>query len=165
MDSPYDHVPATIGRYLVPRPVLADTVRVLREQSAGRREAVVLWQGRVLDWLTAEVTRLLVPRQDTGPLHFNVPLEERLRILAEVSGAEQFILIQLHTHPREAFHSEADDRLAITKHTGAISVVVADFGTRWTGDFRETSVNQSLGGGLWRELSEWEVTNLFEVTG
>lgn len=164
MANDFDHVPRTLSRYRIPAGIVRDTVKLLREYSGGFREAVALWQGRVLEAHIAEVTRLIVPQQDTGPLHFNVPLAERLRILAEVSAANEFILIQLHTHPAAAFHSEADDRLAITKHTGAISIVVADFARRWEGDLLDASVNVSLGGGKWRELSIYEVARLFEVT-
>ncbi len=164
MGNAFDHIPPTISRYQVPADIVRDTVQTLKTHSAGWREAVALWQGRVLDAHTARVTGLIVPRQDTGPLHFNVPLAERLRIVGEVSAVDEFILIQLHTHPREAFHSEADDRLAITKHTGAISIVVPDFADRWTGDFLETSVHISLGSGRWRELSPSEVRTLLEVT-
>ena len=164
MANSFDHAPPTVRRYRLPAAVLNDTIRVLREVGQGIKEAVVLWQGRVEDAETAAVTRVIVPRQETGPLHFNVPLRERLRILAEVSSADEFILIQVHTHPRQAFHSEADDRLAITKHTGAISIVVPDFGMLWDGNLLKTSVNRCQGGDRWRELTLTEIADLFEVT-
>jgi hypothetical protein len=156
-------VPPSLRRYRLPRGILEQSVRALREKGEGVREAVILWQGRVLSATTAEITRLHVPEQDTGSHHFDVPLQERLRILTEISQAREFILVQLHTHPEEAFHSKADDRMAITKHTGAISVVVPDFGLRWTGDFAQTSVHMHLGGARWRKLPEAEVRDLFEV--
>lgn len=159
----FTHVPTSLSLYRVPARILAATVSALREHSAGTREAVVLWQGRILTETQAEITKLHVPKQDTGPLHFNVPLRERLRILANVSAEDEFILVQLHTHPAEAFHSPVDDRLAITKHTGAISVVVPWFAHDWTGDFAETSVNYCIGGGRWAELSHADVIRLFEV--
>ena len=164
MADSFSYVPETISRYRVPRSILHATARALRDESAGVRESVALWQGRVLSETLAEVTKLHVPRQITGPLHFNVPLDERLRLVREVSMEDEFILVQLHTHPCEAYHSDVDDRLAITKHTGAISIVVADFGTRWSGDLLQTSVNRNLGGGRWIELSAAEVQELFEVT-
>jgi hypothetical protein len=132
-------------------------------RSAGWQEAVILWQGRILSENLAEITQFVLPLQDTGPLHFSVCLAERLRLLDVVSASEEFILVQLHTHPREAFHSPADDRLAIPKHTGAISIVVPDFGMFWRGDFLETSVNRHEGGGHWRELGKDEVSQLLEV--
>lgn len=163
MAERFSYVPETISRYQVPRSILEATVRALKCGSVGMRESVALWQGRPLSETVAEVTKLRVPQQIAGPFHFNVPLDERLRLVREVSEVDEFILVQLHTHPHEAFHSDVDDRLAITKHSGAISIVVADFAMRWTGDLVETSVNRNLGGGKWVELSAAEVRNLFDV--
>lgn len=163
MANIFNSIPQTLSRYRIPAPILPATAQALRNEGNGVREAVALWQGRVLSEEVAEITKLHVPRQLTGPLHFNVPLDERLRLVREVSKEDQYILVQLHTHPRQAFHSDVDDRLAITKHTGAISIVVPDFGLRWNGDLLHTSVNRNLGGGKWIELSAAEVSQLFEI--
>jgi hypothetical protein len=136
---------------------------MLRTLSGGRKESVVLWQGKVLDTTTAEITGLVVPRQVTGPYHFNIPLSERLALISKVAEANEFILIQLHTHPRQAFHSPADDQMAITKHQGAVSIVIPNFGREWEGDFAQTSIHINLGGARWRELSLPEVVNLLEI--
>jgi hypothetical protein len=163
MAEKFTSIPETLSRYRIPAAILRATAEALRQESAGVRETVALWQGRALSEEVAEITKLHVPRQLTGPLHFNVPLDERLRLVREVSKEDEFILIQLHTHPREAFHSDVDDRLAITKHTGAISIVIADFGMRWNGDLLQTSVNRNLGAGEWIELAAHEVSQLLEV--
>ena len=123
----------------------------------------MLWQGKVVDVTTAEITGLVVPRQVTGPYHFNIPLSERLALIAKVAAVNEFILIQLHTHPRQAFHSPADDQMAITKHQGAVSIVIPNFGRDWQGDFAQTSVHMNLGGARWRQLPLDEVGELLEV--
>ena len=156
-------IPPNLSRYRVPASVLAGTARALFETGGGIREAVALWAGRVRDATLAEVTRIVVPHQVTGPLHFNVPLQERLRILRELSPLGEFVLVQLHTHPRQAFHSEADNTMAITKHTGAISIVIPNFGRNWDGGLAATSVHQHLGAARWRKLPPAEVRALFEV--
>jgi hypothetical protein len=163
MGKKWTAVPLTIARYRIPAPIVEASVCALRDGSAGTREWVILWQGKIFDETTAKVTRVHVPRQNTGPLHFNISIDERLRLLDDVSAEGEFILAQLHTHPRQAFHSEVDDRLAIPKHTGAISIVVADFGVGWNGDFLATSVNRHLGAGRWHELRPDEVRELLEV--
>lgn len=156
-------VPPTICTYRIPELILRESVGTLRMLSAGVKESVVLWQGKVLNDRAAEITKLVVPKQRTGPYHFNIPLSERLSLISEVTQVNEFILIQLHTHPEKAFHSAADDRMAITKHTGAISIVVPNFGSAWQGDFTETSVHINLGGTCWRELSQHELTPLLEI--
>jgi Prokaryotic homologs of the JAB domain len=157
-------VPPTLRSYMVDRRLLNETAEALRKTGRGQREAAALWQGRILSHERAQVTKLIVPVQIAGALHFNIPLRERLRIVEEISKVGQFILIQLHTHPHEAFHSAADDRFAVTKHLGAISIVIPNFAMNWTGDLLETSIHFNLGGGAWRELSKDEVAQLFEVT-
>jgi hypothetical protein len=156
--------PATVVLYRVPRAVVAASAEALRTLSNDRIEAVVLWQGRVRSRRTAEVCELVVPRQRAGALHFDVPLEERMRLIDVVTAAGDIILAQLHTHPREAFHSAADDRLAIPQHVGGISIVVPDFGQYWDGDFGAASVHRHLGGARWEELSLSVARHLFEVT-
>ena len=37
------------------------------------------------------------------------------------------VAAQVHSHPRDAFHSKADDRWAIVRHEGALSLVVPNF--------------------------------------
>lgn len=157
-------LPDRVRRYRVPAALLADSAEVLRRTGAGAREAVALWQGKASGPDSAEVTRLVVPKQVTGPLHFNVPLEERLRIADEASRIGELIVAQLHTHPREAFHSKADDELAIIKHLGAVSIVVPHFGLHWKGSLAEASVHMHLGRSRWRQLEPQEVVSLFEVT-
>jgi hypothetical protein len=156
--------PATVTKYRVPLKVLAASAVALRTQSAGRIESVVLWQGSLIDRDVAVVHELVVPHQVAGPLHFNVPLEERLRLIDVVSAAGQIILAQLHTHPREAFHSAVDDRLAIPQHIGGISIVIPNFGIGWDGDLAATSVNRHQGGARWEELHLDAVDSLFDIT-
>lgn len=156
-------IPTTLARYRVPESILVESAEKLRTLSGGRRESVVLWQGRVIDDRTAEITRLVIPRQVTGPYHFNIPLSERLGLIAEVSNDGEFILVQLHTHPQKAFHSHADDEMAITKHEGAISIVVPYFGKAWQGSFTEVTVHKHQGKAVWRQLTASEVNDLLEV--
>jgi hypothetical protein len=40
------------------------------------------------------------------------------------------IAAQIHTHPKRAFHSAADDKWAIVRHTGALSLVIPHFALR-----------------------------------
>ena len=139
-----------------------ESAATLRALSDGVRESVVLWVGTE-QGERALVQRVIVPRQCASRVHFNVPLEERLRIVQELAEVGEKLLAQLHTHPGLAFHSELDDRLALPRHTDAISIVVPHFGRRWEGDLRHVSVNRHLGQGVWRELSRDAVSLSFEV--
>ena len=153
---------SNVLRYVVPQSILAESVGMLRSLSGGVRESVVLWTGTI-QAEEALVQRVVVPHQLASARHFDVPLLERLRIARQLANCGEKLLVQLHTHPREAFHSFVDDRLALPRHTGALSIVVADFATKWDGDLQQVSVNRHLGEGVWHELSRETVAKLFEV--
>jgi hypothetical protein len=67
------------------------------------------------------------------------------------------IRVQVHTHPRDAFHSPTDDAWPIVHTTGFLSLVIPDFGIGpvgleraflgeldQDGRFREVKINQRL---------------------
>lgn len=148
--------------YVVPRSLLKESAHVLRSLSDGVRESVVLWIGTEQAG-KALVQRIAVPHQLASAERFDVPFDERARIIRELGNSGEKLLIQLHTHPGRAFHSTADDRLALPRHTGAISIVIADFAATWVGDLQDASVNCHLGAGVWSELGPQAVFTLFEV--
>ena len=148
--------------YVVPMGILRSSADALRSLSGGVRESVVLWIGTERAH-KALVQRILVPQQLASPKHFEVTLDERVRIIQELGTSGKKVLAQLHTHPGRAFHSCADDRLALPRHTGAISIVVPNFAADWKGDLRQASVNCHLGKGVWSELNSEAVSKLFEV--
>ena len=159
MDS--QGLPETV-RYVIPGAILKASAETLRSLSNGVRESVVLWVGTERSD-GALVQRLLVPHQLVSAKHFEVSLEERVRIIRELGDSGEKVLAQLHTHPRRAFHSCADGRLALPRHTGAISIVVPDFAAAWDGDLKRTSVNCHLGKGVWSELTPKAVSELFDI--
>ena len=149
-------------RYVVSRSVLHESAVTLRSMSGGVRESVILWVGTAGD-KEALVRCIVVPRQSASAKHFDVPLGERLKLAQQLLASGEKLLVQLHTHPREAFHSLADDRLALPRHTGALSIVIPNFASRWSGDLCDASVNRHLGGGMWEELSPEVAARLIEV--
>lgn len=122
-----------IERLRVPAEALAATEQSLR--AAGREgfELFVLWSGRV-DGEVFEVRTPHVPRQTAyrrrGGLMVRVEgkaLHELNRWLYE---NEEVLAVQVHAHPREAYHSDTDDTYAIVTERGGFSIVAADFARR-----------------------------------
>ena len=150
------------SRYVVHQDTVKESALTLRSLSRGQRESVILWLGTA-DNEAAMVRRIVVPKQTGSAGHFDVPLGERLKLAQQFACSGEKLLVQLHTHPRQAFHSDADDRLALPRHTGALSIVVPEFAANWEGDLRDVSVNCHLGGGVWVELGQEAVSTLFEV--
>ena len=113
-------------KLIVESKVLAATVSLLKEDGLRSRESVVLWLGRRRAG-EVRVVEALRPDHRSGSDFFHIPpasmeaLQERLREENLMIGA------QVHTHPMEAFHSPVDDRWAIVRHVGALSLVIPYF--------------------------------------
>lgn len=59
---------------------------------------------------------------------FRVSAEEMCRVIEKARSAGLQVVGQMHTHPREAYHSEGDDDGAQIKHNGFVSVVAPEYG-------------------------------------
>ncbi len=116
--------PATFS---VPSEIVYKTQMHLRAKGRNRHEGVVLWRGAFEPPL---VSRIIVPEQETGPISFRVPLAERQRLARDLAGSGEAIVAQVHSHPREAYHSPTDDADAIPRRVGSLSLVVPDYGAR-----------------------------------
>jgi hypothetical protein len=69
--------------------------------------------------------------------------------------AGEILAGQIHAHPRQAYHSGADDELALVQLPGGLSMVVPDF-ARGPLRPRRWSVYQLRGDGVWRP-KPWRV--------
>ena len=154
----------SINRLSVRRAIIDDTVGVVAEFGKKGFEVLVLWLGS-LDGTTGRIDSAFVPPQrsirgEEGVGYFlsNDALFELNKAL-EVSGLR--LIAQVHSHPGEAYHSDADDRFAIVTAEGGFSFVVPDFDDpprnpcRWAG--------YSLRNGVWEELSGAELRGLFAI--
>jgi len=63
---------------------------------------------------------------------FRIPRESIEELFDVLRGRELMVAAQVHTHPESAFHSAADDRWAIVRHVGALSLVLPYFAQRTT---------------------------------
>ena len=100
------------------------SVDVLRAASSVER--VVLWLGRRQAG-EIKVTEVFVPTQDTEADYFRIPPDGMADLLARLRDRRLMVAAQVHSHPFEAFHSDADDRWAVVSHVGALSLVVPAF--------------------------------------
>lgn len=118
---------------LCKRSDIEQTLSILKEAGRTRQECLVLWLGqRSPDGVA--VKRILRPQQIAGRDFFRVPPRSMRSIMQHLKKERLMIAAQVHTHPFEAFHSEADDRWAIVRHVGAVSLVVPYFATTTTPD-------------------------------
>jgi sugar phosphate isomerase/epimerase len=135
-------------------------------QEAGRRgcECVVLWLGSGQDD-RIDIRMVYRPDQITQADMFRIPSESMAKIFDIIDKHEVMIAAQVHSHPREAFHSRADDHWAIVRHLDALSLVVPDFGLRTSVKtfFHDMKSYQLNAANRWGELSAHEALQWLKV--
>ena len=70
----------------------------------------------------------------------------------ELARAGRGIRVQVHTHPKEAFHSGIDDDFPIIHSVGFLSLVIPDFATGSAGLDR-AYLAEITPDGTWREVA------------
>jgi len=108
------HVPATI---------LADSLAILKASPDAER--VILWLGH--QTAAFEVREIFMPLQITRRRQFTVTPDGMRELYEKIKASRLQVVAQLHTHPQQAFHSQADDDWAIVRHLNAYSIVLPDF--------------------------------------
>ena len=125
---------SSIKKIILPKDEIARVYSHLRD--AGKRgfDGVALWTCNYLSEDTFEIKNTIIPNQKTynteGGLLYIVGEEELHRINLWLYENKQTLISQIHSHPREAYHSSTDDSFPIIARMGALSIVVPDFGFR-----------------------------------
>jgi hypothetical protein len=135
--------------YRLPRSILDLTFTHFRDCGRGRRECQVLW---ISPWDAANtITEVVHPEHEAHVGGF--VLDNRwlndfwFRLAQESSG----VRVQVHTHPREAFHSPTDDAFPIIHTVGFLSLVIPNLALGPVG-FDDAFLTEIQESGVWREV-------------
>jgi len=109
-----------------PAHLVEATLNNLREAGRRRCECVVLWLGR-RDQSAIAVAKAYRPLQAAKEDMFHISPAGMTALHDQLRRNRFMVAAQVHSHPFRAFHSEADDRWAIVRHEGALSLVVPNF--------------------------------------
>ena len=127
----------------------------LRKNMQDGHEGVVYFVGLTAGTTTLAVSAIL-PDAATTHGSFDVGARELGKIIRTASMAGLQVVGQLHTHPRQAFHSAGDLKGMRIRYPGYFSIVVPDYGAllpsfeqshtlMWTTDgFREIDESISV---------------------
>jgi hypothetical protein len=90
---------------------------------------------------------------------FVIPREGMAALHGELRRERLMVAAQVHSHPLQAFHSKADDRWAIVRHEGALSLVVPYFASRTSlrNFLDETKIFRFSPNAQWIEVPRSEV--------
>jgi hypothetical protein len=90
----------------------------------------VFWGGIICADGSAQVSGLYCIDHEPQGWRVGVTQAESRWLLRCLSERDEKLLAQMHSHPREAFHSEGDNDHATSFHTGYISIVAPNFASR-----------------------------------
>jgi proteasome lid subunit RPN8/RPN11 len=142
---------------VAPADVVEQTLDLLKESGRKHAEGVALWLARATNGETA-VVEAYKPEHEAEADYFHIPPSAMAALLQHLGKTETFIAAQVHSHPFEAFHSPADDKWAIVRHEGALSIVVPNFAQYTSVDnFSDQVATFKLNrNNIWQELDEAE---------
>jgi hypothetical protein len=150
---------------IVSQYIVANTIEELRHGGSAETERFALWLGRKTETQVL-ISERYVPEYGASSDYFHIGRPAMARLMEYLRTHELMVGAQLHTHPQEAFHSSADDRWAIVRHLGALSIVLPDFGRATTADnfLREAKVFVLSLGNKWTEVPGCDLHHCMEIT-
>jgi proteasome lid subunit RPN8/RPN11 len=155
----------TMNRIVVVPPALIDPT-IASLQDAGRRdvEGVVLWLAKPHEQ-TLAVTEIYVPIHEAAEDYFHIPPKSIHELMQVLRTKRLMVAAQIHSHPAEAFHSAADSKWAIVRHSGALSIVVPNFAKDVTvANFVERAATFALSSaGKWQETPRDHLGEVLKV--
>jgi proteasome lid subunit RPN8/RPN11 len=149
-------------RVFVPSLVLDHTELVLRQAGIQGHEGFAVWAGTLAGG-DAHVATVLVPRATTEAWHREITPETTARVLTALDERDLVPVVQLHSHPRQAFLSDTDAIRPLVAVPGFVSVVIPDFGFADLADVELWSAHEYAGRGQWRELHRGERARRFII--
>lgn len=155
-----NHFPIHIESSLV-----VQTLDILREAGERNSESIVLWLGRHTG-SNISVAERYVPAHEADYDYFRIPGHAMSELLSHLGNTRTLIAAQVHSHPRKAFHSIPDDKWAVVRHEGALSLVVPYFARKTTtGNFVDRIAAFRLSRqNIWEELSPEDRARSIKVT-
>ena len=145
--------------------VIERTLSILRAGGARDCESLVLWLARRTPGVV-DVVEAYEPPYEASIDFFHIPPSGMRSIMSRLRRDRLHICDQVHSHPGEAFHSTADDRWAIVRHEGALSLVVPHFAaTTTTQSFLNMIATFVLSHeDQWRAVSRHNLVRYLEIT-
>jgi proteasome lid subunit RPN8/RPN11 len=108
-------------------PLVSETLDELRAAGRVEKERVVLWLSPRPLLAASAIVEIYVPEQEAEMDYFRIPPSGMKALMAHLRERKLVLAAQVHSHPNEAFHSRADNKWAIVRHEGALSIVVPHF--------------------------------------
>jgi hypothetical protein len=144
-----------ISTFVLPIPVVEDALWTIREAARTHDEAFVGLTG-VADGTTFTYRRAVVPRQTAHKTRHGLLVtmdgDALFELNRDCDRHGDLLAGQIHAHPDTAYHSAADDELALVGVPGGLSIVVPHFARQGLGGVSRWACYQLQRDGRWDGL-------------
>lgn len=154
-----------INKVIMPLDCIKKAYEHMRRAGQVYVEGVALFAGKEQGSIFT-ITETIIPEQEALRLEegllYLVDGDELHRINVWLYEHGLSIMVQIHSHPRDAYHSATDDTYPIVATVGGLSIVVPDF-ARGPIEIDTWAVYRLMPNGDWIDLSVSGVPNLIEL--
>lgn len=155
----------SIKKIIMPYHCIEAAYTHMRKVGGHQVEGVALFAGRESDD-NFEIETTIIPRQQAMRLEsgllYAVDSDELHRINVWLHENKMSLMVQIHSHPTEAYHSDTDDAFPIVATVGGLSIVVPDFASGPI-EINTWAVYRLSSQAAWIELSEKEKKALINL--
>lgn len=135
--------------YRISFDLLSRTFKHFRECGEGRRECQALWTSA---WQSPQtITDVVHPTHRASAGGFLLDSAWLNAFWIRLADVGSGVRVQVHTHPREAFHSSTDDAYPIVHTPGFLSLVIPNFAMGPVG-FKDAYLTEITKDGRWKEI-------------
>jgi len=150
-----------INEIRLPYSIVTETFEFFKDNGKYDLETCAIWVGEAyLDIF--EVKEVWFPKQENTMISYYIPDIDVHNINVRLNKNKYSAIAQLHTHPREAFHSSVDDDYTILTLPGSFSIVIPDYGNIPNCAIDDWVVYRLLNG-EWTLQTKNKVRSLFQI--
>lgn len=144
--------------------IIEETLESLRSAGNHGTEGVVMWLSNGIQ-SPISIAEIFVPQYSAGELYFEIPPDGMRGLMRYLRAKRLALAVQVHSHPRRAFHSWFDDRDAVPRHVGALSIVVPRFANHVSiNNFKRVCAFYRLSGdNHWLRILRNDLSDYFEI--
>jgi hypothetical protein len=145
---------SSVRCFVLDRALVESCIEAMRSRGREGAELFVALAGTVSDdGQVVALQRGIVPRQQClrtrHGLLVRIESEALFELNQDLYANGELLAAQIHSHPDTAYHSEADDELALVQLPGGISIVVPHFARAGLEGVETWSVHRLEPDGTW----------------
>lgn len=144
-----------VRRFEIPEVIARESIAIMQQAGEEGAEVFVAWAGAAAS-ASFVFSRLIVPEQTSyrtpAGLLVRIPGRALFELNRSCHRYGEMLGGQIHAHPGAAYHSAADDSLALVRTPGGVSVVVPDFARGGLARRDAWACFQLDGAGAWGDL-------------